>query len=100
MPRLDVSTRGCVVVLRQKGHSVAEIRARLIEEGTPVSSVSIYKLLKKYECTSGVVDRNRKPSIPKILRSEHFHFLDEALAEDDELTSRKLRNMWNRDGPC
>ena len=47
MPRLDVSTRKRVVVLRQNGHSVAEIRARLIEEGNLVSLVSIYKLLKK-----------------------------------------------------
>ena len=99
MPRLDVSTRVRVVVLRQKGHSVAEIRERLIEEGNPVSSVSIYKLLKKYECTGSVVDLNRKPSIPKILQSEHLHFLDEALAEDDELTARKLRDMLEQRWP-
>ena len=90
MPRLDVSTRGRVVVLRQKGYSVREIRARLMEEGIPVSLVSIYKLLKKYEYTGSVVDRKSKPSTPKILQSEHLHILDEALAENDELTARKV----------
>ena len=99
MPRLDVSTRKRVVVLRQNGHSVAEIRARLIEEGNLVSLVSIYKLLKKYECTGGVVDRKRKPSVRKILQSEHLHFIDEAMADDDELTARKLRDMLEQRWP-
>ena len=93
--------RGCVVVLRKKGYSVKEIRVRLMEEGIPVSLVSIYKLLKKYmyECTGSVVDRKRKLSTPKILRSEHLHFLNEAIAENDELTVRKLRDMLEQRWP-
>ena len=83
MPRLDVSTRGHVVLLRHKGCSIAEIRARLIEENVPVSLVSIYKLLKKYEDTGSVVDHKRRRNTPKILQPEHLHFLDESLAEND-----------------
>ena len=99
MPRMDVSTRGRVVVLREKGYSVAKIRTRLKEEGILVSLVSIYKLLKKHEHTGSVADRKRTPSTPKILQPEHLHFLDEALAENDELTARQLRDMLEERWP-
>ena len=99
MPRLEVSTRRRVIILRSRGYSVAEIRARLMEEDTPVSLVSLYKLLKKYECTRSVVDRKRKLSTPKILQSEHLRFIDEAMAEDDELTARRLRDMLEEKWP-
>ena len=99
MPRLNVSTPGRIIALRSKGYSVAEIRARLLEESTPVSLVSIYKLLRKYKCTGTVVDRRRKPSTPKILQSEHLRFLDEALDQDDELTARMLRDLLEERWP-
>ena len=41
-----MSTRVRVVILRQKGYSVSQLSDRLLEEETPVSLVSIYKLLK------------------------------------------------------
>ena len=85
--------RGRVVVLHEKGHCVAEIWARLKEEGILVSLVSIYKLLKKYEHMRSVADRKRTHSISKILQSEHLNFLDETLAENDELTARQLQDM-------
>ena len=100
MPRLDVSMRRCGVLLHRNGCSIAEIRARLIEENVPVSLGSIYKLLKKYEDTGNIVDCKRRPSTPKFLQPEHLHFLDEALVENDELTAendeliaRKLQDI-------
>ena len=56
MPRKDVSTSERAVVLCEKGYGVGEIRTRLKEEGILVSLASIYKLLKKYECTGSVAD--------------------------------------------
>ena len=38
-------------------------------------------------------------STPKILQPEHLWFLDEALAENDELTARKLREMLEERWP-
>ena len=99
MPRLDINARRRVISLHQKGYSVAEIRARLLEEDTLVSLVSIYKLLKKNERTGTVIDLKRKPSTPRILRAEHLKFIDDALAEDDELTARRLRNMLEERWP-
>ena len=91
MPRLDVNTRKRVV-LWLKGYSVSRIRARLLEGYTHVSLVSIYKLFKKIENTGSITDYKRKPSIPKLLNPEHLCFIDEALAEDDELTARRLND--------
>ena len=99
MPRLDVSTRGRVVLLHQKGYSVSQIRARLLEERTPVSLVAIYKLLKKFERTGSVADCKRKPSTPKLLNAEHLRFIDDALAEDDELTARRLKHLLEEKWP-
>ena len=98
MPRLDVDTRRRVVILRDRGYSVSQIKARLLEENIVVSLVSIYKLLKRKEETGTVIDRKRKSS-PKILRSEHLRFIDDAMANDDELTARRLRDLLEAEWP-
>ena len=99
MPRMNMSTRVRVIILRQKGYSVSQIRDRLLEEETPVSLVSIYKLLKKFERTGSVRDCKRKASTPKLLRPEHLRFIDDALAEDDELTARRLKVLLEERWP-
>ena len=78
---------------------MSEIKARLLEEDISVSLMSIYRLLKKNERTGSIVDLKRKPSTPRILRAEHLKFIDDALAEDDELTARRLRNMLEEKWP-
>lgn len=98
MPRLDVDTRGRVVLLRSRGYSVADIRRRLSEEKIVVSAASIYKLLKKAKELGSVVDRNRRHT-PRILCTEQLKFMDEALASDDELTARRLREMLEQKWP-
>ena len=87
MPRMNMSTRVRVIILWQKGYSVSQIRDGLLEEETPVSLVSIYKILKKFKTTGNVRDCKRKASTPKLLGPEQLRFIDEALAEDDELTA-------------
>ena len=47
MPQLNVSTRVRIVVPQRKGYSVSPIRARLLEEETPVSLVSFYTMYSK-----------------------------------------------------
>ena len=96
---MNMSTRVRVVILRQKGYSVSQIRDRLLEEETPVSLVSIYKLLKKFERTWNVRDCKRKASTPKLLHPEHLRFIDDALAEDDELTARRLKDLLEERWP-
>lgn len=49
MPRLDMDTGKCVLVLQRKGYIISEITWRLSDENILVSAVSIYKLLKKAE---------------------------------------------------
>ena len=78
---------------------MSQIRDRLLEEETPVSLVSIYKLLKKFKTTGNVHDCKRKASTPKLLGPEHLHLIDDALAEDDELTARKLKSMLEERWP-
>ena len=92
MPRLDVDTRTRVIVLQSKGYSVSAIRRRLAEENILVSAVTLYKLLKKAK-ELGTVDDRRRNYSSKILSTEHLKYMDEALANDNELTARKLRNI-------
>ena len=65
---------------------------RLKEEGSTVSRTSLSLLLKKYKSTGSVKDRPRAHR-PKILKDEHYAFIDEALEEDDELTTKRLSYM-------
>ena len=87
-----------VVMLRNQGYSVSAIRRRLLEENTVVSATSIYKLLKKAKELGNVVDCNRR-SAPRILCTKHLRFIDEVLANDDELTARRLRSMLEQSWP-
>ena len=99
IPRLDVETRRRVIALRQRGYSVRAIKERLVEECISVSTVSIYSLLKKYETSKSIVDRPRH-HFPKKLDEEKLRFMDEALADDDELTARQLLTMLQDRWPC
>ena len=98
MPRLDIDTRMRVIALRSKGHSVSSIRKRLAEENILVSATALYNLLKKAKEFGIVSDRKRKCS-SKILLTEHLKCMDEALANDDELTARKLRSILEERWP-
>ena len=90
MPRLSVETRNKVCCLMESGISIEKVRKRLLEEGIVVSAVSLYKLRRKYWNTDSVVDRPRRTITPKLKR-EHYQFTDEAMASNDELTARRLR---------
>ena len=45
-----------------------------------------------------VIDRQNKTE-PKVLNSEHLHFIDDAMADNDELTARRLRDLLEEELP-
>ena len=90
MPRLSMETRKRVVILRKKGYSVDNIRTRQAEEQIFVSKMALCALMKKYE--KHVSIRNLpKPKPPHILNFDQVKFIDDSLAENDEMTARQLQ---------
>ncbi len=92
MARLTLETRSRVVYIWQKGFRLKAIQERLKEEGVEVSKKSLCLLIKKFKTTGSVRD-NRTWTPPRLLQDIHLRFIDQALAADDELTSRKLLDM-------
>ena len=64
----------------------------MYEKGIRVSVKSLYLLMAKYRETGSVLDRPRRVG-SKILKDVHYRLIDQALADNDELTSRQLRTM-------
>lgn len=92
MPRLSLDSRSRVILLWQKGFRLKAIQQRLKEEGTTVSKTALCQLIKKFRTTGSVRDcRTWKP--PRKLQDMHLRFIDQAMANDDELTSQKLHWM-------
>ena len=90
MPRLDIATRRRVVVLKQSGYSIAEIKQRLSEENISISLQSLFSLVKKYNETGKLIDMPRRAR-PRKLTTEMMAMLNQLLSENDELTSRRIR---------
>ena len=91
MGRMSLATRSRVVSLSQSGYPISKIQKHLEKEGTMVSKKSLHLLLKKYKMTGSVADhRTVKP--PRKLGDEHYRFIDDCMASDDELTAKKLRD--------
>jgi len=75
--------------MSQSGYTISKIQAHLAKEDLAVSKKSLYLLMKKYKITGSVADhRTVKP--PRKLTDEHYRFLDECMADNDELTATKL----------
>ena len=90
MARLQVQTRKRVIVLRRQGCSIRQIHKRLKEEGTEVSIRSLQRLCVKFQLMHTVQDLPRAPK-PRLLTPEMVATIEESLRNDDELTSRKLK---------
>ena len=69
------------------------IKLRLEEEGIRVSKTSLCLLLKKYRETGTVADRFRARGHTKKLQLQHLVLIDEALENDDEISSSDLCKM-------
>ena len=90
MARVSVETRRRRVIFRTFRYSVKSIQKRLLEENIVISRWSLCKLLKKYVATGTVGDLPKKQK--RILSEEHLRFIDHRIQENDELTSRIVRN--------
>ena len=78
-----------VIRMWEKQFKLKKIQSYLLEEGINISKNSLCALIKKYKQTGSVVDIKGKER-PKLLSEEHIRFIDEAMANDDELTSTQL----------
>ena len=91
MPRLSIANRQRVIHLFKDGLKASEIRV-LEEEGLKISKVAFLALLKKYRATGKVEDKPWARA-PKKLTDAHYSFIDEALQQNDELTTAKLHDL-------
>ena len=89
MGHLSLETRSKVIIMKKNGYPVSEIQERLSEKGVTISKVSLYALIKKFETTNLVDNMKRKPR-SSLLDACHYHFIDDTMTEDNELTSRQL----------
>ena len=75
--------------MSERGYTLSRIQAHLALENITVSKKSQCLLIKKYCKTTSVADNwTTKPA--KKLKEEYYWFVDESMANDDELTVTKL----------
>ena len=63
-----------------------------------MSTAAIYSLLRKNSLNNSIVDRPKR-HVEKKLDEEKLRFIDEALADSDELTARRLLVMLQEKWP-
>lgn len=85
MPHLTVETRKCVIVLKKARFSVKEILKSLEEEEVYQVAMEVPKVW--------LCGRLEKPRPPKKLLKEQYVFIDNTMAEKDELTACQLRDL-------
>ena len=90
---MSLDTRKRVICLHQNSYSLKEIKQQLNDEDILVSITSICLLIKKYKSEGMITDRVRPTPIPSKLQLKDMYLLDEALANDDELSTRELQGM-------
>ena len=89
MPRLSLETRRRVVTLFEKGVSVRDIHKRLEEENFVVTKQTLYQLIQKFKRDGVIVDLPRRKR-PRKITSEMLEMIDNALKQNDELSSQQL----------
>ena len=89
MARMSMEMRRRVVVLFKCGLKLKNIKACL-EEGIRVSKTSLCLLIKKYKTTGMIADKVRLPAKTKKLELEDLCLIDEALDNDDEISTNEL----------
>ena len=91
MPRLLVSTRKRVIILRRQGYALKDIQRRLEQEDIVVSLRSLQRLCAKFKRVRTIRDLPRA-SKRRLLTPQMLSAMDESLRDNDELTARKLRD--------
>ena len=74
------------------------IQKRLEQEEIKVSIVSLCKLTQKFRLYNSVLNRpTYKP--PRILGAEHLRFIDDTMAQDQEMTGTHLTRVLQQKFP-
>ena len=87
-----MESRMRVITLRSRGYSVLQIRRRLQEENISVSRQAIHSLVTKFQNHRTCEDLPRRRRQQKIT-AEMRHMIEEALINNDELTSRGIKSL-------
>ena len=92
MGRMSIDIQSRVIHLHHRGWKLKDIQSHLKDEDISVSKKSLCILIKKYKIHHTVADLPR-PLQPKKLSLEHLKALDEALSNDDEISTTELCSM-------
>lgn len=90
MGPMSLESRMKVIAMRSRNYSLMKIKEHL-EGGVSISKVAIYLLIKKYDRIQRIEDVKGKPR-PQILQESHFRFIDNLMAENNDLMSRQLHS--------
>ena len=89
MARMSLQTRERVINLHKSGFKLKDIQAFLKIEDINVSKTSLCQLIMKYKRFGIITDRLRAVQ-PHKLSLEHLQVIDEALEQDDEISTPEL----------
>ena len=78
-----------VILMWKNGYPVTVIQERLLQVGVSVLKVSLFALIKKFQTFKLVVDLPKKHRSSKLIEC-HYHYIDEQMTADNELTLRQL----------
>lgn len=90
MARMSLQTRERVITLHKSGFRLKDIQALVKLEGINVSKTSLCLLIKKYK-RFGIITDELRLAQPRKLTSEHLQLINEALEQDDEISTPELR---------
>jgi len=88
MGQMSLAMRSRVISMWKNG-CLSKIRARFLEEGVAVSKKSLCLNIRKYRLM-GLVADCRTYKQPKKLNDAHYRLIDNAMAENNELSVPKL----------
>ena len=99
MPRLNLSVRKRVIVLKRAGYSLKDIWTRIQEEEDCIYSLrSVYRLWSKFREHHTILDLPRKKRDRKI-NEDMLETIETLLTENDELTARHLKERLSETWP-
>lgn len=87
---MSLQTRERVINLNRAGFKLKDIQALLRLEDIKVSKTSLCLLIKKYKRFGIITDKLRSVQSRK-LTLEHLQVIDNALEQDDEISTPELR---------
>lgn len=94
---MSMETRRRVIYLHNNGFRLKDIQSHLREEGVVVSKTSLCLFIKKYK-RHGVISDLPRPVKPRKLSPEHLVMIDDAVAQDDEISTPELQAMLQEVG--